>query len=36
MVWGLHAADFLLGGSPAFIYGMPLETDVNLIIDAKG
>jgi AcrR family transcriptional regulator len=34
MVWGLHAAIFYLGVRQ-FIYSMPLETDVNLIIDAK-
>lgn len=34
MVWGLHAAIFYLGVRQ-FIYSMPLETDVNSIIDAK-
>ncbi|WP_050419489.1 TetR/AcrR family transcriptional regulator [Bradyrhizobium tropiciagri] len=34
MVWGLHAAIFYLGVRK-FIYSMPLETDVNSIIDAK-
>jgi AcrR family transcriptional regulator len=34
MVWGLHAAIFYLGVRQ-FIYGMPLEADVNSIIDAK-
>ena len=34
MVWGLHAAIFYLGVRQ-YIYGMPLEADVNLIIDAK-
>jgi AcrR family transcriptional regulator len=34
MVWGLHAAIFYLG-IRQFIYGLPLETDVNSIIDAK-
>jgi len=34
MVWGLHAAIFYLGVRQ-FIYGMPLESDVNTIIDAK-
>jgi AcrR family transcriptional regulator len=34
MIWGLHAAIFYLGVRQ-FIYGMPLETDVNSIIDAK-
>ncbi|MEY9885083.1 TetR/AcrR family transcriptional regulator [Bradyrhizobium sp. USDA 329] len=34
MVWGLHAAIFYLGVRQ-FIYSMPLEADVNSIIDAK-
>lgn len=34
MIWGLHAAIFYLGVRQ-FIYGMPLEADVNSIIDAK-
>ncbi|MBH5397213.1 TetR/AcrR family transcriptional regulator [Bradyrhizobium sp. CNPSo 4010] len=34
MVWGLHAAIFYLGVRQ-FIYSMPLETDVDSIIDAK-
>jgi len=34
MVWGLHAAIFYLGVRQ-YIYGMPLEADVNSIIDAK-
>ncbi|MFC0242599.1 TetR/AcrR family transcriptional regulator [Rhodopseudomonas telluris] len=34
MVWGLHAAIFYLGVRK-FIYSMPLETDINSIIDAK-
>lgn len=34
MAWGLHAAIFYLGVRQ-FIYSMPLETDVNSIIDAK-
>jgi AcrR family transcriptional regulator len=34
MVWGLHAAIFYLGVRQ-FIYDMPLEADVNSIIDAK-
>ncbi len=34
VVWGLHAAIFYLGVRQ-FIYSMPLETDVNSIIDAK-
>jgi hypothetical protein len=34
MVWGLHAAIFYLGVRQ-YIYGMPLETDVSSIIDAK-
>ena len=34
MIWGLHAAIFYLGVRQ-FIYGMPLEADVNAIIDAK-
>jgi AcrR family transcriptional regulator len=34
MVWGLHAAIFYLGVRQ-FIYSMPLETDVDSIINAK-
>ncbi|WP_439400100.1 TetR/AcrR family transcriptional regulator (plasmid) [Bradyrhizobium sp. PMVTL-01] len=34
MVWGLHAAIFYLGVRQ-FIYSMPLEADVDSIIDAK-
>jgi AcrR family transcriptional regulator len=34
MIWGLHAEIFYLGVRQ-FIYGMPLETDVNSIIDAR-
>ncbi|MBR1202911.1 MULTISPECIES: TetR/AcrR family transcriptional regulator [unclassified Bradyrhizobium] len=34
MIWGLHAAIFYLGVRK-FIYSMPLEADVNSIIDAK-
>lgn len=34
MTWGLHAAIFYLGVRQ-FIYSMPLETDVNSIINAK-